>query len=56
MYLNGKVSISKAQNKGLHDVVDGDPLNIFIVCFCNWNAFLLPDEFFQNMIPYSITE
>jgi hypothetical protein len=43
-------------NKGLHEVLDVDPLMILIIFFCNWNTSLLTGEFPQNMIPYPIME
>ena len=56
IYSDGIVNIYNVLNKGLHEILDVDPLMILIIFFCNWNTFLLTGEFPQNMIPYPIME
>ena len=55
MYCEDKVNDSNLWNKGLHDVLELEPIIVLIILFCNRKTFLLSIEIPQNIIPYFIT-
>jgi hypothetical protein len=54
LYWDGILHISSVLNKGLHEILNVQPVIIFIIFF-NRNTFPLSDNFPQDIILYSMT-